>query len=298
MTQFKSPAKINVGLFVYKKQSNGYHPLNTLFFGINLFDYLYIEKSPDFHLSCDDPNIPIDDNNIITKTWKLFSSLCQTKTSLKIHLEKKLPSQAGIGGASGNAALILWLLNELHNCIFDDTTLSSIALKIGADVPFFLKPTPCFAQGIGEIFTSFDIKQKVYLVLIKPKFSIKTSEAFLYLDHVERETKIINKSQIENIFKNKQFHSLQALLSNDFELMPNIFNDIFEIKQKFYNLNAKYSSLTGSGSCIYGIYSSKKEAIKAYRSLSLNYETYLCETLLNHSPEFLNQMALKIIKSI
>ncbi|MCJ8344341.1 4-(cytidine 5'-diphospho)-2-C-methyl-D-erythritol kinase [bacterium] len=298
MTIFKSPAKINVGLFVYPKRNDGYHPLDTIFFGINLFDHLQIEKSSKFLLTCSEDNIPIDDQNIISKVWRLFSSHCKIKTSLKIHLEKKLPSEAGIGGASGNAALVLWILNELHGKVFDFSTLSKIALQIGADVPFFLQNTPCFAKGIGEEFTPIHQQQEIHLVLIKPRFSIKTSHAFSYLDNVLRDSKEIDHQTITDILKKQQYHQLNEHLSNDFELIPG--PSLFEIqyiKDKLKNFQAQYTSLSGSGSCIYGIFSNEVEATAVSKLLSLEYQTYLCKTLADHSPQKLNVKAIESLKS-
>ncbi|MCO4782415.1 MAG: 4-(cytidine 5'-diphospho)-2-C-methyl-D-erythritol kinase [Candidatus Cloacimonetes bacterium] len=300
MIPFKSPAKINVGLFVFPKRNDGYHPLDTTFFGINLFDTLHIEKSNSFGLSCSSSKIPTDHKNIIHKTWSLFSNQVNNATPLKIHLEKDLPSEAGIGGASGNAAITLWLLNEIHGRPFNIEQLESMALSIGADVPFFLQNEPCFASGIGEIFSPIKDHQTLHLVLIKPTFSIKTGPAFHFLDSVTRNTSNIPHQKFSSILRTGNLSSLTQLVSNDFELIPGESEEqISQIKHKLYQNNASYASLSGSGSCIYGLFESKTKAKLAFDVLNKSYETYLCETLLNHSPLALNKSSLaQIISSL
>lgn len=132
-----SPAKINLFLRVLGKRSDGYHEIASLFQAINLGDNLTFTLSEQDHLTCSDPHLPCDHTNLVIKAVHLFRKKTNLDTPVTIHLEKEIPSQAGLGGGSSNAATTLWALNALHNYPYTIGQLQIWSAEIGSDIPFF-----------------------------------------------------------------------------------------------------------------------------------------------------------------
>lgn len=136
----KSPAKVNLFLRIVGKRPDGYHELASLFQSISLYDLLHFTPSTQDVLTCTDPSLPIDKTNLIWKAVDLFRKKTNLHTFVKVHLEKNIPTQAGLGGGSSNAATTLWALNQLCGKPATDLQLSQWAGEIGSDVSFFSIP--------------------------------------------------------------------------------------------------------------------------------------------------------------
>jgi len=148
-----SPAKVNLRLQILNKRPDNYHEIETIFHKISIFDNIYFEKVPgnNVHLTIDNPDIPTDDTNLAVKAANLIFSYAGIKPGIKIDIHKKIPSGAGLGGGSSNAATTLNGLNRLLNLNISGQILAELAVKLGADVPFFLTDaSTAYASGIGE----------------------------------------------------------------------------------------------------------------------------------------------------
>ncbi len=228
--------------------------LETIFQEIDLADEIQIEELKQrglfherFTLTCDDPNIPVDDSNLIMKAiWAMIPYL-PIDLGAKIHLVKRIPAGAGLGGGSSNAATILKWLNLKAK--LGENDLAEIAIKLGADIPFFLKGGTQYAKGIGDELSPIDIPKDWCAVLVFPGLHISTPWAYEQLKNslTAKPKKAIIPSQLEKDFDWRFFE-------NDFDLaiIPS-YPEIGKIKEHLYKEGAFYAGLSGSGSTVFGI---------------------------------------------
>ncbi len=179
--RLSSPAKINLSLRILGRRDDGFHALETRMCPLALADEVAIAplaSGPNI-LTCSDPGIPVDESNLALRAVRAFEARSGKSGSWSIHLEKRIPAGAGLGGGSSNAATVLLGLNELTGFPLDAEALHSAAAELGSDVPFFLHRTTCDARGRGEAVTPVtDWSWQLPLVLIKPSFSIPTPWAY------------------------------------------------------------------------------------------------------------------------
>lgn len=174
-----APAKINLSLRVIGKRSDGFHEVDTLMTPVpGLFDTLTFTAADAYSLTCDVADIPVDESNLITKATLLFEKLSKKSCIAHIHLEKRIPHGAGLGGGSSDAAATLRAWNEWHGGPLDDATLHEAAATLGSDVPFFLTGTTARATGRGEILTPADAPPRQTIVIFKPSFAVSTPDAY------------------------------------------------------------------------------------------------------------------------
>lgn len=174
-----APAKLNLSLRVIGKRSDGFHEVDTLMTPVpGLFDTLTFTAAENYSLTCDVEGIPLDESNLITKATLLFEKLSKKPCLAHIHLEKRIPHGAGLGGGSSDAAVTLRTWNEWHGNPLDDAALHKAAATLGSDVPFFLNATTARASGRGEILTPADSPPRQTIVLFKPAFAVSTPDAY------------------------------------------------------------------------------------------------------------------------
>ncbi|MBS3944771.1 MAG: 4-(cytidine 5'-diphospho)-2-C-methyl-D-erythritol kinase [Melioribacter sp.] len=269
--EIKAPAKINIGLNIINKRLDGYHNLYTLFYPIyDLYDTLKFTLSERFEFFCNDKNIPDDENNLVVKAKLLLEELTKKSLYVKIELEKVIPSQAGLGGGSSDAAATLISLNELFRLNLKDDELNRIALMLGSDVPFFIKAKPAIGKSRGEILEHIDLEINEYIVIVNPGINISTREAFANAKPVQKELdfrKFIIANKID-------YNLLREIAFNDFEEFAfNKYPEIENIKKIFYESGALYASMSGSGSTVFGIFSDEAVAKKSIQSFP---KTHFC----------------------
>lgn len=252
-------AKINLGLNITGKCPDGYHNLETVFYPVPMDDALEVhvlhtptEQKYALHLS----GIEVAgcaEENLVVKAYLLLDSEFQLPP-VDIHLFKHIPSGAGLGGGSADAAFMLKLLNERFGLQLTDEQLEIYAARLGADCAFFIKNRPTFAEGIGNIFSPIALSLKGYqLVIIKPDIFVSTREAFAQVEP-QRPTHPLREVIARPITEWKE------LLVNDFEasVFPQ-YPAIGEIKEKFYQQGAVYAAMSGSGSSVFGIFDPEAE---------------------------------------
>jgi len=246
-------AKINLGLNVVEKRTDGYHNLETVFVPIfELYDVLEIVESNKTTLQIFSIEIDGDiENNLIIKALRLLQKDFKIP-ELSCFLKKNIPTGAGLGGGSANAAFMLKMINEKFALNISQENLENYASKLGADCAFFIRNKPSFAQGTGNVLSDVNLSlQGKYIVLAKPNIHVSTAEAY---------SKIIPKkwkTPLENVLK-LPISEWKNYLFNDFE--KNVFAQhpqLAEIKQQMYDFGAIYASMSGSGATIFGIFEQK-----------------------------------------
>jgi len=249
-------AKINIGLNILNKRSDGYHDLETLFFPIGLKDGLeFIEnKSNTVNLSLSGIQLDVaPENNIVLKAYRLLASHVKIP-GINIHLHKVIPFGAGLGGGSSDAAFLLVAMNDYFELKLSKDKLKHFALMLGADCSFFVENRPSLATGIGEILQNVEIDLAGYhLLLVKPPFGVITKEAYRNISPA-----VPQLSLIEALINNPE--EWQNLIKNDFE--PTVFNaypEIEAIKHTLLDRGAVYASMSGSGSSVFGLFKSEPE---------------------------------------
>jgi 4-diphosphocytidyl-2-C-methyl-D-erythritol kinase len=247
-------AKINIGLNVTSKRSDGYHNIETLFYPIGLADILEIVARPEVPAGTIEFGMSgimvagSPESNLVVKAHRLIS-LKHSLPGVSVHLHKRIPSGAGLGGGSSDGAFMLRALDEFFDLRIPTDQLGRMALELGSDCPFFLNPVPSVATGRGEILEPVDFKLRgLWLYLFQPVGGISTAEAYKAVKVEEPEKRLSEmiclppeswKGKIDNAF---QDHAVKQILA------------IGEILAFLENKEAIYSSLTGSGSAVYGFF--------------------------------------------
>lgn len=254
-----SNAKINIGLNITEKLPNGYHLLDMIMVPISLADKLEIKfnnQKGKLNISSNIKDIPCDEKNILYKVYKAFYEKAQIEPEdIDVYLEKNIPHEAGLGGGSSNGGFFLKELNKFHNFVLSDEDLSLVGKSVGADIPFFLKNTPCRVKGIGEKLEKIQNNLDCDVILIKPKFGVSTKKAYeLYskLDekkfaNIDEVLSGLKENNLKKVCENIENMLEQGLLIDD-ENIQNFRNRIKETGLDFF--------MSGSGSCYY-ILSSK-----------------------------------------
>ena len=253
-------AKINLGLNIVEKRPDGYHNLETVFYPVPIEDALEVnilnESTQKFRLHQAGLEISGEaENNLVVKAYKLLDKRFNLPP-VDIHLFKHIPSGAGLGGGSSDATYMLKLLNEKFNLELSDENLEEYAAKLGADCAFFIRNTPTYAEGIGNIFSPISLSLKGYqIVLVKPDIFVSTRDAFAQIKPHRQEIplKEVIKQPIEE---------WKERMVNDFEesVFPQ-FPAIKEIKEKLYEAGAIYAAMTGSGSSVFGLFKPENDKV-------------------------------------
>jgi 4-diphosphocytidyl-2-C-methyl-D-erythritol kinase len=244
-------AKINLGLNVTERRSDGFHNIETVFYPIKLCDILEIVESENAGSTLFNSGIIINcntQNNLCIKALQLIKTDFRIP-EVNIYLHKNIPFGAGLGGGSADAANVLIALNKMFDLNISDRKLMQYAAHIGSDCPFFIKNTPQLACGRGEILKDIEIDlSRYYFVLIKPNIFVATAQA--YADIKPQQPKMRISEAVS-----KPIEEWKYFLKNDFETAIFAqFPEIKEIKAMLYSRGAIYASMSGSGSSVYGIF--------------------------------------------
>lgn len=272
----KARAKINLTLEILDKREDNYHNLKSVFQKVNLYDEIYIEKkdNDEFKLETNMLGLDIKDN-IIYKAYTKLKEKHKDITGVKVTLNKRIPIQAGLAGGSTDCASFILAMNKLFNLNLDRIEIINLGKSLGADVVPCLYNKAVLAEGIGEKITKIETNFKYYIIIVKPKISCNTKEMFQKLDDKDRKTRKDNTAKVIEALKNKNIEVLSSNLYNSFEEVIND-REIQRIKRKLFDSNAIGSLLSGSGSCVYGIFKNREKAKRVYKQLKYKYETYIC----------------------
>lgn len=242
-------AKINLGLNVVERRSDSYHNIETVLYPVGFFDILEVLCSKVFQFQTSGIKMHLaHDENLVVKAYKL---LCEQHDlpPIKIHLHKAIPFGAGLGGGSSDSAFMLRLLNSMFCLKLSNDKLEQLAVRLGADCPFFIDNKPVLAENIGDRFSPVDVDLSDYrIILVKPPVNVHTALAY---SRIQPHKSKIPISQIIS----QPIGAWKFQLVNDFEKpVFELYPEIAYIKQKLYDMGAIYASMTGSGSAVYGIF--------------------------------------------
>ena len=257
--ELKSPCKVNLILNILGKRPDGFHELETVMHPVAIHDVLSIERTATgLELTCDKPELPTDARNLVHRAAAAFFNETGIKEGARIHLAKRIPMEAGLGGGSGNAATTLLGLNEIFGAPLDVTALQRLAATLGSDVPFFLQSAPAIAVGRGEqvkSLGSFEALKGFYFFLIHPGFGVSTPWAY---KNLARFPEALNgeRGRAERLVENLKssieaaradfYNSLEAPVLEKFPLLA--------IFQEFLRENgAEVALMSGSGSTTFAL---------------------------------------------
>jgi len=259
----KAPAKINLGLKILGKRSDGYHNILSVFQTVSIFDTIEISVSSSDKLECDDPSVPVDKRNLVMKAAEAFRRETGIYTGYSFGLKKSIPAGAGLGGGSSDAASSLRGLNTLHNETLAKERLHKVAASIGSDVPFLVNGGTAVVSGRGEIVEPFDWPFDFTYLIVYPGIAVSTAGAYGNIgkdyDDGEKFCELI-KSTVSGEILPQDF--LDGL-SNDFE--KTVFAEyplLMKLKHFMTENGASASLLSGSGSTVFGIFDNPGQAVE------------------------------------
>jgi 4-diphosphocytidyl-2-C-methyl-D-erythritol kinase len=289
--QLKTPSKINLYLRIVGKLPNGYNEIETVFVPLpDIYDVIKIdlvetqnfasgmekEKEKEkgnnkITISSNHPDVPLNENNLCYKAAKLYADAVGINLSCNIDIDKNIPIAAGMGGGSSDAAAVLLLLNKKYNK-FKADQLKEIALKLGADVPYFLNPVPALGKGVGEDLEEVELVDGLYVVILAPQYPVSAAWAYKNFKRPEN-NKVIDVKNSLSEMKSGNWKKLSELIYNDlafalYEKFPiqNI------LKQEMLEAGCLNVEITGSGPTLYGICSDKNHAIEITEKLTSKYK--------------------------
>jgi 4-diphosphocytidyl-2-C-methyl-D-erythritol kinase len=261
--RISAPAKINLFLHVLGKRDDGYHDLITWMQKLDLCDTVDLclvgDRSIEF--TCDDRNLPVSSDNLAVRAAEAFlkQSACLKGKGLKIHLGKKIPVAAGLGGGSSDAGAVLRGLNQLSGFEFSRESLIDMARPLGADVPFFvIDDRAVIASGIGDEMYGVDSLENYTFVLVNPGFSVSTKWVFENLSLTSDE----EHSKVSRFQKRNANHLSLDEMHNDLEGVTAVaHSEIEEMKQSLLAQGASKAMMSGSGPTVFGIFPDVRDSI-------------------------------------
>ena len=258
--KLRANAKINFSLSICGKREDGYHLIDTVMHSINLYDTVIIEKAEEIFVACGD--MP-QEENIAYKAARLFFETVSIKGGCKIEIQKQIPLSAGLGGGSADAAAVLLGLDKLYNTKSSYETLCGIAVKLGADVPFFVRGGCMRSEGIGEILTPCTPLKKGYILLAKADLKPSTGEMYRRLD--DKETVLADTKSVLKAIEENDLTKLSKNLYNAFETVwPES-----TVKAELLKTNASMVALTGSGPTWFAVYDDEAKRNAAKEKLKI-----------------------------
>ena len=241
--------KINIGLRVVRKREDGYHDLETIFYPVyGLHDELEVEIADEFAFLQDGIEVDcLPTDNLIYKVYQRMQEHFPQIGNVRIRFKKNIPFGAGLGGGSSDAAHMAIALNELFQLGLTQKQLAEEVRPLGADCPFFIYNTPCYAEGIGDKLTPISLALSgMRLVMIKPDCGVSTKEAYAGI-------KPKGSSELFKVVQNSS--ELFKVATNDFEDTVFVAHpEIAEIKQRLLDADAVYAAMSGSGSTVFGLF--------------------------------------------
>ncbi len=272
-------AKINLTLDVVGRRDDGYHLIKSVMQPISLADEIKIRKTDDdkITIKCSDSMVPCDERNTVYKACvKYFDFTQVSKCGVEIHIDKHIPSEAGLGGGSADAATVIKLLDEMFETNLSLEDMCEIGAGVGADVPFCIVSKTSLCEGMGEVITPLNALKKHYVLLVKPNFGISTPLAYKMFDEKQVASANASDNMVEAISLG---NDITKLLANDLERAIDN-EEISVIKARLIKCGADGALMTGSGSCVYGLFSDKEVAFTAFETLRDSYPfVYLAETI-------------------
>lgn len=260
-----SPAKVNLFLYVLGRRPDGYHDLFSLMCRIGLYDEIFLDPTTaDITLTCSDPALPLDDGNLALRAARRFFEALGRRGGVALHLTKRIPVAAGLGGGSSNAASVLLGLNHIHGAPFSLDRLMAIGKSLGADVPFFLFQSPALASGIGERLEAFAGIPSLAALVVSPSFAVSTRMVYQNLNlRLTNQPKRPTRTHLKKSAFSPDLH-----LYNDLETVTLGWHpELAAIKKHLTVQGALGSLMSGSGPSVFGLFPDLEAAHQAADTL-------------------------------
>lgn len=260
----KAFAKINLSLDVNGVDVNGYHTIESVFLPINFYDIVEIKKANKMKYSCNKWFIFFNEHNTVVKAINYMKKTYHIKDNFKVHIQKSIPTQSGLGGGSSDGAATIKIINKLYKLNMTKKEIKEACMQVGSDVLFTYYNKPAHVKALGEDLSFINVKKDYYVLLVKPAFGISTKKSYNKLDmgvcdhpNIKKLVKALNKGEDFN-----------HLLGNSLE-QPSISlnSDIRKIKKQIIKKGGENAIMTGSGSCVFSISTNKKKIDKLAHSM-------------------------------
>lgn len=270
-------AKINLTLSVGEKRSDGYHTIDSIMHSISLCDDITLERAEDISLTIVEGRAPSGKENLMVKAAELFLREKGISGGVRMTLAKHIPSEAGMGGGSSDAAAVLRGLARLYGTGDGLETLAAMGASLGADVPFCVRGGACRCEGIGEVLVPLTPWPGLPLLIVRPETSVSTGEAYRLLDGRDKRPKDRTEESMKALAdRNRQ--ELYESLSNDFEdaLFPK--NEVMEETSSILHSLGRPTLMTGSGSAFFLFPKDRKEGKALAEDIKKSHPSWFVET--------------------
>ena len=273
--KIRAPAKINLRLRVVGQRKDGYHLIDTIIVPISLYDEIEITaakkdrtrrtSSEKLKVTCDHPLVPEGRRNLVYRAASLLLRKSGIDIGVRIHIRKRIPVGAGLGGGSSDAAATMVALNRLFHLNFSTKELQRLSLSLGADVPFFIHGRPARARGIGERLAPVAKLPPLWAIVLYPGFAVST--AWVYEKFSLKLTKLTANTSINSLIRTAE--GLRKLLVNDLEIVTMArYPQIRLLKSNLIQEGAIEALMSGSGSSVFGLFHSRERAKRAFHRLA------------------------------
>ncbi|HEY5576924.1 MAG TPA: 4-(cytidine 5'-diphospho)-2-C-methyl-D-erythritol kinase [Deferrimonas sp.] len=262
---FLAPAKLNLSLQVFGKRPDGYHHIRSVMVPVSLYDEVTVEEAPaGIRVECDAPGVPTDAANSCHKAAAFFLAWAGTPPGVRIRIRKGIPAESGLGGGSSDAAAALKGLIALTGKHPPPEALLGMAARVGADVPFFLPGGAALVEGFGERLTPLPWNVPFHAVIVRPAFGLSTREGYARLGRGPGDPP--PRGCVPSF---RTFSEVAAVVRNDFEaVLETSHPEIAAIRRELASAGADAAGLSGSGSAVFGLFTSEGAAREARGILS------------------------------
>jgi len=273
--RFLTPAKINLYLRIQRQRPDGYHELLLDFIPVSICDRIELQLLETERLILEGNLAGLDaEENLVVKAVRVLEKESGKRFPIHIRLDKRIPTGAGLGGGSGNAAGMLVMLNRLCELSISEQRLKALALQLGADVPFFITPQPSLAGGIGERLTPLPHFEPLHLLLVYPGFSISTAEAY-------RHCIVSGSPAALSTYDLREICGLRPEMNVFWVPLVRLYPELEACRTALLSSGACAAGLSGSGSTVFGVFRTKQKRDEACAFLEGNsgWQVFPCESL-------------------
>ena len=272
-----TPGKVNLFLRVCGRRSDGYHEIETLFFPVQTVADTVSMRFPDggeIHIRCSDPAVPADESNLCWKAADLYRKRAGIASGVEISIVKRIPTAAGMGGGSSDAAAVLRLMQRRFRAL-DADKLADVAVKIGADVPFFLRSVPAVGRGVGErLEAADDVPAALPLLIAAPLFPVSAAWSYRHLDRAAAEADSRTMGPLLDALRASDFPHAASLLRNDLEHAVLEKFPLLAILKRELAAEGARVMVSGSGPTLfvfYGSFEARERVVKHAQALAEQY---------------------------
>lgn len=272
-------AKLNLTLEVGEKREDGYHDLCSAMTSATLCDTLMVDKAAEITMTCDRADLPTDGRNLAVKAAQAFFAAAGIKGGCRIALTKRIPSEAGLGGGSSDAAAVLRALRALYTPDMPMEELEAIGAQVGSDVPYCVRGGTVLCQGRGEQMATLPAMPKCWYVIVKPDEAFPTGRMYGEID-AQNPTRKHTTEKLMAALEQSDLCEVSAQITNTFEQVIPVDSDVFVIRNILLENGALNAMMSGSGSAVFGIFEDISAAKMACERLKHpNRQIFLAESV-------------------